>query len=64
MARWCDGSYTQRSRLGTLTDKAVKTVKRRAVDATLGKVHIENNVLENVYSLEYLGSRRQGDGDD
>ena len=56
MARWCDGGRTQRSRLGTLTDKAVKTAKRRAAEATLGKVQIENNVLENVYSFEYLGS--------
>ena len=48
MARWCDGGRTQRSRLGTLTDKAVKTAKRRAAEATLGKVQIENNVLDNV----------------
>ena len=64
MARWCDGGRTQRSRLGTLTDKAVKTAKRRAAEATLGKVQIENNVLDNVYSFEYLGSRLQCDGDD
>ena len=57
MARWCDGGRTQRSRLGTLTDKAVKT-------ATLGKFQIEKNVLDNVYSFEYLGSRLQCDGDD
>ena len=64
MARWCDGGRTQRSRLGTLTDKAVKTAKRRAAEATLGKVQIENSVLDNVYSFEYLGSRLQCDGDD
>ena len=64
MARWCDGGLTQRSRVGTLTDKAVKTAKRRAAEATLGKVEIDNNVLDNVYSFEYLGSRLQGDGDD
>ena len=64
MARWCDGGRTQRSRVGTLTDKAVKTAKRRAAEATLGKVEIDNNVLDNVYSFEYLGSRLQGDGDD
>ena len=29
MARWCDGGRTQRSRLGTLTDKAVQTTNRR-----------------------------------
>ena len=64
MARWCDGGRTQRSRVGTLTDKAVKTAKRRAAEATLGTVEIDNNVLGNVYSFEYLGSRLQGDGDD
>ena len=64
MSRWCDGGRTQRSRLGTLTDKEMKTAKRRAAEATLGKVQIENNVLDNVYSFEYLGSRLQCDGDD
>ena len=42
----------------------MKTAKRRAAEATLGKVQIENNVLDNVYSFEYLGSRLQCDGDD
>ena len=50
MARWCDGGRTQCSPVGTLTDKAVKTAKRRA-----GKVEIDNYVLDNVYSFEYLG---------
>ena len=49
MARWCDGGRTQRSRVGTLADKAVKTAKRRAAEATLGKVEIDNKVLGNVY---------------
>ena len=49
--------------IGTLTDKAVKTAKRRATEDTLAKVQIENNVVENVYSFEYLGSRLQRDGD-
>ena len=31
---------------------------------TVYQVEIDNNVLENVYSFEYLGSRLQGDGDD
>ena len=61
---WCDGGRTQRSRVGTLTDKAVKTAKIRAAEATLGTVEIDNNVLGNVYSFDYLGSRLQGDGDD
>ena len=42
----------------------MKTAKRRAAEATLGKVEIDNNVLGNVYSFEYLGSRLEGDGDD
>ena len=64
MARWCDGGRTQCSRLGTLTDKAVKTAKRWAAAATLGKVQIEKSVLGNVYSFEYLGSRLQCERDD
>ena len=64
MARWRDGGRTQRLRLGTVTDKAVKAAKRRAAEATLGKVQIENNVLDNIYSFEYLGNRLQCDGDD
>ena len=64
MARWCDGGRIQSSRVGTLTDKAVKTAPRRAAETTVGKVEIDNNVLDNVYTFEYLGSRLQGDGDD
>ena len=64
VARWCEGGRTQRSRLGTMTDKPVKTVKRRTAETTLGKVQIEKKVLENVYLFEYLGSRLQCDGDD
>ena len=61
MARWCDGGRTQRSRLGSLTDKAVKTAKRRAAEATLGRVNIGNDALENVLHFEYLGSRLHDD---
>ena len=64
MARWCDGGRTQRSRRGTLTDTAVKTAKRRAAEATLAKVSIGDDILENVLPFEYLGSRLQCDGDD
>ena len=53
----CDGGRTQRSWLGTLTDKTVKTAKKRAAEAILGKVQIENSVLGNVHTFEYLGSR-------
>ena len=64
MARWCDGGRTQRSRRGNLTDTAVKTAKRRAAEATLDKVNIGDDVLDNVLTFEYLGSRLQCDGDD
>ena len=64
MARWCDGGRTQRSRLGSLTDKAVKMAKRRAAEASLDRVALDNTVLENVLTFEYLGSRLQCDGDD
>ena len=45
---WHDGvmaGRTERSRLGTLMDKAAKTDKRRSAETTLGKVHIDNNVV-------------------
>ena len=61
MARWCDGGRTQRSRVGSLTDKAVKSSKRRAAEACLDKVVIGNDPpLENVPNFEYLGSRATG----
>ena len=59
-ARWCDGGHTRRSRLGTLTDKAVKTAKRRVVEAALDRVYLGNEALDN----EYLGSQLQADGED
>ena len=49
---------------GTLTDTAVKTAKRQAAEATLAKVSIGDDILENVLTFEYLGSRLQCDGDD
>ena len=66
MARWCDGGRTQRSRLGTLTDKAlaVKTAKRRVAESALDKVYVGNEALDNVLHFEYLGSQLQGDGED
>ena len=64
MARWCDGGRTQRSRRGTLTDKAVKTAKRRAAGAALDKVYVGNEALDYVLHFEYLGSQLQGDGED
>ena len=65
MARRCDGVRTQRSRVGSLTDKAVKSSKRRAAEASLDKVAIGSDPpLENVPNFQYLGSRLQGDGCD
>ena len=65
MAHWCDGGRTQRSRVGSLTDKAVKSSKRRAAEASLDKVIIGSDPpLENVLHFEYLGSRLQCDGSD
>ena len=65
MARWCDGGRTQRSRVGSLTDKAVKSSKRRAAEASPDKVVIGSDPpLENVPHFQYLGSRLQGDGSD
>ena len=64
-ARWCGGGCTQRSRVGSLTDKAVKSSKRRAAEASLDKVVIGSDPpLENVPHFQYLGSRLQGDGSD
>ena len=65
MAHWCDGGRTQRSRVGSLTDKAVKSSKRRTAEASLDKVVIGSDPpLENVPHFKYLGSRLQGNGSD
>ena len=63
-ARWCDGGVTQRSRGGSLADRAVQTATRRAAEALLSQVYVGNTPLENVYSLEYLGARMQCDDAD
>ena len=58
------GPY-QRSRVGSLTDKAVKSSKRRAAEASLDRVVIGSDPpLENVPHFQYLGDRLQGDGSD
>ena len=58
MARWCDGGRTQRSRVGSLTDKAIKSSTRRVAEASLDKVVIDSDsTLENVPHFQYLGSR-------
>ena len=49
IARWCDGGRTQRSCVGSLTDKAVKSINRRAAESFLDKVVIGSDPsLENV----------------
>ena len=64
VARWCDGGLTQRSRRGSLADKAVKTTKRRAAEALRRRVSVGQEELENVYAFDYLGARLQSDGAD
>ena len=64
VARWCDGGVTQRSRRGSLADRAVQTAKRREAEALLNQVYVGNTALENVYSFDYLGARLQCDGAD
>ena len=65
MARWCDWGRTQRSRIGSLTDKAVKSSKRRAAEASLDKMVTGSDPpLENVPHFQYLDSRLQGDRSD
>ena len=50
------GGLTQRSRRGSLADKAVKTRKKRDADALLSHVHVGQSALENIYFFEYLGA--------
>ena len=64
VSRWCDGSLMQRSRRGSLADKAVKRRKKRDAEALFSHVHVGQSTLENVYSFEYLGARLQCDGAD
>ena len=55
-----DGGVTQRSRRGSLADRAVQT-KRRAAEALLSQIYVSDIPVENVYSFEYLGARMQCD---
>ena len=57
-------ALAQRSRRGSLADKAVKTRKKRDAEALLSHVHVGQSAVENVYSFEYLGARLQCDGAD
>ena len=50
--RWCDGGKTVRSRKGSLADESVQTQKRKELEFSLGRVTVEGQQLDNVYSLE------------
>ena len=65
MARWCDGGRTQRSRIGTLTDKAGKTAKRRVTEAAMDRLYVATSPSTTSYISSILvGSQLQGDEDD
>ena len=55
MVHWCERGRAQRSHIGSVTDKAVKTSKRRAAEASLDKVTIgsdpplENGPISNIW---------------
>ena len=54
-ARWCDGGVTQRSRRGSLVNRAVQTAKRRAAEALLSQVYVVEvvEVLIVVEAVEF-----------
>ena len=61
--RWC-GRKKNRSRAGSLADKAVQRAKRKAVEETRPQVVVNGVPIDNVYAFEYLGSQQQCDGED
>ena len=63
LKRWCDGSNSQRSRKGSLADKAVQLSKRKVAENARPHVTIEGDRIDNVHSFVYLGSKAQCDGD-
>ena len=52
------------SRKGSVADKAVQLSKRKAAENDRAHVNIEGNVIENVHSFVYLGTKLQCDGED
>ena len=62
--RWCNGDPNHHSRKGSLADKSVQLVKRKAAEDALENVFIEGEKIDNVHSFVYLGSKQQCDGDD
>ena len=63
-ARHCKKRKTKRlqNRKGTVADKIVKRHKVEQFQATLDKVKIGTEELENVYSFTYLGAATPADG--
>ena len=62
--RWCDARKKNRSRTGSLADKAVKSKKRKMKENELQHVVVGNEQIENVDKFVYLGSLLTNDGDD
>ena len=63
LTRWCDGTESNRSRKGSLADKAVQLSKRKTAEQSRPHVMIEGEEIDNVHSFVYLGSKSQCDGD-
>ena len=61
--RWC-GRKKNRSRAGSLADKAVQRAKRIVKEEERPRVTVNGEAIDNVYSFEYLGSKQQSDGED
>ena len=62
-ARWCD-RRKNRSRAGSLADKAVQIAKRKVNEESRQQVVINGEPIDNVYSFVYLGNHVQCDGED
>ena len=61
--RWC-GRKKNRSRAGSLADKAVQRTKRKVEEEKRPQVVVNGEAIDNVYTFEYLGSQQQSDGED
>ena len=61
--RWC-GRKKNRSRTGSLADKAVQRAKRKVEEEKRPLVVINGEPIENVYTFDYFGSQQQCDGKD
>ncbi len=51
------------SRTGSASDKILKESKRKAAQAQLEKVRLEEKYLKNVLHFKYFGVLQSGDGD-